>query len=77
MTVTLPSHRQLTLFTLGTALVCGSGCDTDHAHVAIEPKVIPGTRPVEDLKRDLKPPVVIKPGGPTAADTVAAVPKRE
>ena len=42
MTVIRLSHRRLTLFTLGTALACGSGCDTDHAPVTIEPKVGPG-----------------------------------
>lgn len=77
MTVILPSHCQLTVFALGTVLVCGSGCDTDHAPVAITPKVAPDARAVEDLKKDIKPPVVIKPGGPVAPDGVPAAPKRE
>lgn len=78
--------RQLVvLLGLGIALLGASGCEGDHSTVTmgpdgsakVEPKYSPPNKPAEDLKKDIKPPVVIKPDTPDTSATIPASPKRE
>jgi hypothetical protein len=73
------------LLGLGIVLLGTSGCEGNHSNVTIEPdgsaKVEPRYSPpnqsVEDLKRDVKPPVVVKPSASASDATIPASPKRE
>jgi hypothetical protein len=70
---------------LGTVLLGTSGCDGDHSNVTIEPdgsakvepRYTPPNHPVDDLKKDVKPPVVVKPTAPAGDATTPVSPKRE
>jgi hypothetical protein len=61
-------QHTLALVGLGMALTVASGCGSDQTTTTatpnaptVEPKVAPSKDDVEDLKKDVKPPVVIKP----------------
>lgn len=78
--------RQLVvLLGLGIALLGASGCEGDHSTVTmgpdgsakVEPKYSPPKQSVEDLKKDVKPPVVVKPSVSAGDATIPASPKRE
>jgi hypothetical protein len=70
-------HHAFVLLVMGFVLVGASGCDGDQSTAKIEPKYSPPKQTVEDLKKDIKPPVVVKPGTPATTDTTPVTPKRE
>jgi hypothetical protein len=64
-------QQTVALVGLGMALTLTSGCGSDQTTTTatpnaptIEPKVSPSNGAVEDLKKDVKPPVVVKPSTP-------------
>jgi hypothetical protein len=61
MTTTSVIRHKSALFGLAAALVLAAGCDTEQPTLRTEPAGVPASRAIEDLKKDLKPPVVIKP----------------
>ena len=61
----------------GAALILAAGCYAEPSTPQSEPKAPPASRAIEDLKKDLKPPVVIKPNVPPTTDALPVVPKRE
>ena len=76
-------QHTLALVGLGMALTVASGCESDQTTTpatpnapTVEPKVSPSNGAVEDLKKDIKPPVVVKPSTPPVTDGAPA-PKRE
>jgi hypothetical protein len=76
-------YHTLSLVGLGIALTVASGCDSGQTTTpatpnapTVEPKVAPSSGAVDDLKKDVKPPVVVKPSSPPATDSVPA-PKHE
>ena len=75
MTITIAIRHKLALFGLGAALVLAAGCDAEQTTFRTEPGSEPATRVFEDLKKDLKPPVVIKPD--VAPGTLPPAPKTE
>jgi hypothetical protein len=62
---------------LGVTVVLTPGCDGSPPTSKTEPDASSTSRTVEDLKKDLRPPVVIKPNVPPKSDTVPVAPKRE
>jgi len=75
MTVTTAIRHKLTLCGLGAALALAAGCNAEQPTFRTEPGSVPATRVIEDLKKDLKPPVVVKPN--VAPGTVPPAPKTE
>jgi hypothetical protein len=76
-------QHALALVGLGIALTVASGCESGQTTTpatpnapTVEPKVAPSTGAVDDLKKDVKPPVVVKPDSPRATDGAPA-PKHE
>jgi hypothetical protein len=61
MTTTTVIRHKLALFGLAAGLVLVAGCDAGQPTLKTEPGGVPAARAIEDLKKDLKPPVVIKP----------------
>jgi hypothetical protein len=60
---------------LALAAVLVFGCNAEQGAPDVAPKVAPTTRSLEDIKNDVKPPVVV---GPSAAPaTSAPAPKKE
>ena len=76
-------RRALALTAMGIVITSVSGCDSDQTATpvtpnspTIEPKLSPPKGAVEDLKKDIKPPVVVKPdSAPVTGD--APAPKHE
>jgi len=85
MNVIFRIRHLVVLVGLGIALPGASGCDDDHPTATIEPdgsarvepRYSPPNKPVEDLKKDVKPPVVVKPSVSAGDATIPASPKRE
>ena len=65
------------LLGLGAALIVANGCEAEQPAVKIEPSTPPSARPLVDIKKDLTPPVVVKPSAPPTTSTVPIAPKRE
>lgn len=70
------AHNLLPLAAIGLTLAVAPGCESEQPTAKIEPRVSVPAGPVEDLKKDVKPPVVVKPSTPAAPNAVPA-PKDE
>ncbi len=46
---------------LGLAMAFSFGCDSEQPALGTKPDSAPAAKPLSDLAKDLKPPVVIKP----------------
>jgi hypothetical protein len=57
------------------ASIAAYGCQGEQAQINVEPRVTPSAGPLEDLKNDLKPPVVIKPDVTPTTGAQPAAPK--
>ena len=75
MTVANAIRHKLARFGLGAVLVLEAGCNAEQPPFRTKPGGVPATGAFEDLKKDVKPPVVIKPN--VAPDTVPPSPKTE
>jgi hypothetical protein len=63
---------------LGAGLMVAFGCNAEGPTSRSEPGGAPRSDPFKGLEKDLKPPVIVKPSVPPAADTtVPSAPKRE
>jgi hypothetical protein len=56
--------HSLALSSLGLALVFSTGCDTEQPSPSITPDRTTTAKPLDDVAKDLKPPVIIKPNVP-------------
>ena len=87
MKVIFGIHHLVALPALGLALLGAAGCEGDHSTATatiepdgsarIEPKYSPPKQSVEDLKKDIKPPVVVKPGAPAGSAVTPPSPNPE
>jgi hypothetical protein len=63
-------------FSLAATSVVTVSCNADQsAPNSDETRGAPSARPIKELEKDLRPPVIIKPSSPTAADAERAQPK--
>ena len=62
---------------LAAALAGVTGCSGEQPTTSIEPDTASAKRTVEDLKKDLKPPVIIKPSVPPATNAAPTAPNTE
>jgi hypothetical protein len=69
--------RNAYLVGLITALGVSTGCSGEPSGSTPESNDAPATGTLKGLEKDLKPPVVIGPSGPTSTETIPAAPKRE
>ena len=83
MKATFALPQSFVVAAIGLAVVAAPGCEGDRATSAlspgaptIQPKVSPSKGAVEDLKKDLRPPVVVKPNTAPSVETIPA-PKHE
>jgi hypothetical protein len=60
-------------FSLAATSVITVGCNADQSVPNSDgTRGAPSARPIEDLEKDLRPPVIIKPSAPPAADAERA-----
>lgn len=72
MTLINRAGNSFALLTLGALLVVANGCDSEQAGTTTKPAASSPTRAIEDIKNDVKPPVVIKPDAAPARGTAPA-----
>jgi hypothetical protein len=77
MWVIFRMQNRFAILGLGAALVAATGCNGEQSAIKIEPDTTSTKRTLEDVKKDLKPPVIITPNAPPITDTIPAAPKRE
>jgi len=77
MTQILQIRNRFALVSLGAAMVHCIGCNADVSTPGTAPGRASVRRQVEEVEKDLKPPVVIKPNSPAETGNQPVQPKQD